>query len=313
MQGSRLGIVLLGAVLGTASLAAVGCGSDDSSSGAAVTGATGSSSTPAQQTGGVSYDKTLAASVPQAIRSKRTLNVATDATYPPNEFIDKDGKTIVGLDADLARDLGTILGLKLQLHNTPFDGIIPGLAAKKYDLGMSSFYITEERKKVVDMVSYMASPTTLFAASDGGANIASLADLCGKTVAVQKATTYADDANAQSKKCKAAGKPGVKVSVFIDQNGANLAIKSGRADVGINDAGVAGYLVKQTNGQFKTLGKSYHPQLIGLAVPRGNGLAKPLSDAFNKLMKSGAYAAALERWGSKELGVQSSSVNPPVE
>jgi polar amino acid transport system substrate-binding protein len=42
-------------------------------------------------------------------------------------------------------------------------------------------------------------------------------------------------------------------------------------------------------------------------------LAKPLSDAFNKLMKSGAYAAALERWGSKELGVQSSSVNPPVE
>ena len=104
----------------------------------------------------------VAALVPAAVRSKGTLTVAADASYPPNEFIGPDGHTIIGMDADLAAALGQVMGLKLNLANAPFDSIIPGLAAKKYDVGMSSFTDTKEREKVVDFVTYYTVFTGFF-------------------------------------------------------------------------------------------------------------------------------------------------------
>ena len=56
-----------------------------------------------------------------------------------------DGHTVVGMDADLAKALGQVLGLKVNVVNATFDTIIPGLASGKYDLGMSSFTDTKER------------------------------------------------------------------------------------------------------------------------------------------------------------------------
>ena len=84
--------------------------------------------------------------MPAAIKSKGTLTVAADATYPPDEFIASDGKTVIGMDADLANALASIMGLKASVQNVTFDAIIPGLAAGKYDLGMSSFTDTKERE-----------------------------------------------------------------------------------------------------------------------------------------------------------------------
>ncbi len=95
-------------------------------------------------------------------------------------------------------------------------------------------------------------------------------------MAAEKGTTQADDATAQSKKCTAAGKKPVTVSVFPDQNGANLALSSGRADVGMADSPVAEYQVKQSNGQFKTVGKAYGTAPYGIAIPKGSGLDKPV-------------------------------------
>ena len=74
-----------------------------------------------------------------------------------------------------------------------------------------------------------------------GRRSARLADLCGHTVAVEKGTTEETDATAQSKKCKSAGKAGVTVLTFPDQNGANLALSSGRAQLGFADSPVAEY------------------------------------------------------------------------
>jgi polar amino acid transport system substrate-binding protein len=254
-------------------------------------------------------DATIAAEVPAKVKSKGTLVVAADATYPPNEFIGSDGKTVVGMDADLAKALAGVMGLKANVQNQTFDSIIPGLASGKFDLGMSSFTDTKEREKTVDFVTYFSAGTAFYTKASGGPKINGLADLCGHKVAVEKGTTQAADATAQGKKCTGAGKPGVNVLVFPDQNGANLALSSGRGDVGMADSPVAAYQVKQSNGQFKLVGQVYGTAPYGIAMPKGNGMTKPIQDALKKLMSDGTYTKILDKWGIQEGAINNPTIN----
>jgi polar amino acid transport system substrate-binding protein len=254
-------------------------------------------------------DAKIAAEVPPSIKSTGTLSVAADASYPPNEFIGPNGKTVVGMDPDLAKALAGVMGLKANVQNQTFDSIIPGLAAKKYDLGASSFTDTKERQKTVDFVTYFSAGTSFYEKAQGGPKINGLADICGHKVAVEKGTTQADDATAQGKKCTAAGKPGVSVLVFPDQNGANLALSSGRADVGMADSPVAAYQVKQANGQFKLVGTDYGTAPYGIAIPKGSGMDKPVLDALQKLMADGTYTKILDKWGIQKGAIHNPTIN----
>ena len=137
------------------------------------------------------------------------------------------------------------MGLKVKIVNATFDSIIPGLAAGKYDVGASSFTDTKEREKTVDFVTYFTAGESFYTKASGGVSISTIADLCGHTVAAEKGTTEQADATTQSAKCKKAGKPGVTVLTFPDQNGANLALVSGRAQIGFADSPVAEYQVQQ--------------------------------------------------------------------
>ena len=123
----------------------------------------------------------IAAELPKEIRSKGTLTVAADATYPPNEFLAEDGKTIVGMAPDLGEALEKALGIELRWVNAPFDGILPGLAAGKYDIGFSSFTDTKEREQTVDFVTYYSAGTSFIVRAEDGPEIEVLKDLCGHT------------------------------------------------------------------------------------------------------------------------------------
>jgi polar amino acid transport system substrate-binding protein len=281
--------------------AAAGCGSDDSSSSS---GASGSTGTPAATASGGGK---AAAGVPEAIKSKGTLTVAADASYPPDEFIDKDGKTVIGMDADLAKAIGQQLGLKVNVVNAGFDGIIPGLASGKYDLGMSSFTDTKEREQTVDFVTYFSAGTSFYEKAQGGPPITDLASLCGHHVAAEKGTTQQADAEAQAKKCPPDKK--LTVSVFPDQNGANLALSSGRADVGMADSPVAAYQVKQSNGQFKLVGTPYGTAPYGIAIPKGNGMAEPVLEAVKAVMADGSYKQVLDKWGLADGAITDPVIN----
>jgi polar amino acid transport system substrate-binding protein len=291
----RVGSALL-AALATAGIAA-GCGGSDN--GSSTTTAAALTATPDIN---VPVDKKIAAQVPSSIKSSGTLSVAADATYAPNEFIAEDGKTVIGMDADLANAMAQAMGLKTEVKNATFDSIIPGLAANKYDLGMSSFTITKEREKTVDFVSYAIAGTSFYVNTDGGPDIQSLADLCGESVAAERGTTQADDATAQDKKCKSAGDSGVDVQVFPDQNAANLALSSGRADVVMADSPPAAYAVEQSDGKFKLTGKQYGTALYGIAMPKGSGLAKPVQGALKAVMADGAYDRIFSYWGLVKKG-----------
>jgi len=286
-------------------VALAGCGSSSSKSTSSATG--GSSSSAAAPA--VAADSKIAGEVPAAVKSKGALTVAADATYAPNEFVGPDGKSVIGMDVDLATALGSVMGIKLNVVNATFDSIIPGLSAGKYDIGVSSFTDTKVREKTVDFVTYFSSGTAFYTKAQGGTTINGLADLCGKTVAVEKGTTQATDAQGQDKKCRAGGKPGVTTLVFPDQNGANLAISSGRAAVGISDSPVAAYQVKKSGGQFKLVGTVYGTAPYGIAIPKGKGLDKPIQDALAKLIAGGQYKSILAKWGQTAGAITTPQLN----
>jgi polar amino acid transport system substrate-binding protein len=274
-----------------------------------VSGVAGASSS----TGGkLTKQPKIAKQVPSKIRAKGTLTVASDATYAPMEFIAKDGKTVVGVDADLAKALGTVMGLKLKMTNANFAGIIPGLKSGKYGIGMSSFTDTKARQKVVDFVTYFSAGTSFYEKASGGPAVKGLASLCGKSVSVENGTTEQSDANAQNKKCKKAGKPGVTVHAYPDQNAANLAISSGRAQLGMADSPVAAYIVKQSHGQFKLVGQPYGTAPYGIALPKNDGMPKPMLAAVKYLMKQGTYAKILKKWGVQKGAISNPKINGAI-
>jgi polar amino acid transport system substrate-binding protein len=282
-------------------LALAGCGSSSSTTTSTTTATTATA--PAMP----SANAAIAAQVPAAIKSKGTLTVAADATYAPNEFIASDGHTVIGMDADLMQALGTVMGVKVNMVNATFDSIIPGLAAGKYDIGASSFTDTKEREKTVEFVDYFSAGISFYAKASSSPAVKTIEDICGKTVSVEKGTTEEEEAKAQSGKCTKAGKKAVTVLVFPTQNGANLAISSGRAELGMADSPVAAYQVKQSEGAFKLIGETYGAAPYGIAIPKGTGMAQPILAALKVLIADGTYTKILDKWG-----VQAGAITTPA-
>ena len=230
-----------------------------------------------------------------------SINVALDASYPPDEFL-QNGQ-ITGFDVDLINALAQQMGTHAKLVNATFDGIIPGLLSGKYDLGDSSFTDTKAREQQVDFVDYFSSGEGFYENANSTTQFDGLSSLCNHTVSVESGTTEETDAKSQAGKCK------VTVLSFSDQNSANLAVSSGRAEVGFADSQVAGYIVKQSSGQFKLIGQPFSTGPYGLAVPKNSGLAAPLLAAVQKLMSDGTYTQILTKWGVQGGAVSSAGIN----
>jgi len=265
---------------------------------------------------GLTKDATIAAELPSSFVSSGVIKVASDASYPPDEYFDTDNKTIIGFDVDLANAIGTVLGVRLQFTNVKFDDIIPGLQSGKYDLGMSSFTDNKDREKKVDMVDYFQAGESIFVLSSSTANYTSPDQLCGKSASVEKGTTELDDLTAASKKCTDSGKPKINILPFDDQNGANLALTSGHADACLADSQVADYAVKVTNGNVKITSEYVSPAPYGIAVPRPAGtavgsapLTKALLDALKKVFDSGVYKQILDKYGIGKGALTAPGVN----
>jgi polar amino acid transport system substrate-binding protein len=255
-----------------------------------------------------SVDSSAAGLVPAKIKAKGTVIVAADASYAPNEFFASDGKTVIGMDADLAKAIFPLLGLKASVVNATFATIIPGLSSGKFDVGMSSFTDNKLREKTVNFVDYFSAGTSFFEKASGGPKVTNLASICGLSVSVESGTTELADATAQKAKCTKAGKKPDAVLSFSTQSEANLALSSGRAQVSMADSPVAAYQVKQSSGAFKLVGQAYGVAPYGIAVPKQDGtLDKAILAALKDLIKNGQYATILKKWG-----VQSGADTHPV-
>src|SRR4051794_28719648 len=176
--GRRAILGLAVAVALTTSVAACGSESGDGA---------GTGSAPAPS---ASADTSLADKVPADVKAAGKLVIGTDSTYAPSEFLDTDGKTVIGFDVDLFNAVAQKLGLTTQWQSATFDSIIPGVNSKKYGAGVSSFTINKDRLKVATMVSYFNAGTQW--AAKTGATI-DPDNACGKKIAVQTSTVQADD------------------------------------------------------------------------------------------------------------------------
>ncbi len=274
------------------------CGEEKKSSGTGTPAATSS------------VDAALAAKVPDAIKSKGTIVVGTDSTYPPSEFLDTDGKTVIGFDVDLFTAVAAKLGLKADFQSASFSDIIPGVSSGKYDIGVSSFTINADRLKEATMVSYFSAGTQ-WAQKTGGS--VDPDNACGKKVAVQTGTVQVDDITARSKKCTDAGKAAITIDQYQAQSDATTAVVSGKDDAMLADSPVVAYAVKQTNGQLATLGAIYDSAPYGYVLPKAQtDFGQAIASAVQELITDGTYKSILDKWGVTGGAISTPTVNPTV-
>lgn len=252
----------------------------------------------------------LAALVPDAISSDGKLIIGTNAEDAPNEFIDEDGKTIIGVSPDLGDAIGDILGLETEWVNAPFDAIIPGIQAGKYELGMAAFSDTPEREKIVDFVTYYETGT-LWAVQAGNPKGITPDNACGSIVASEVGNTQLDDAEQRSEACVAAGKDPIDVQAFQSHTEAVAALVSGRIDAWLTDATVVGYAVDHSDGKLAIAeDKPYDTVPIGIALPKDDGdLAEAVRGAVQELIDNGDYAKILGKWGISNVAIDKAVIN----
>jgi polar amino acid transport system substrate-binding protein len=319
----RAGIALL---FPAALLAA--CGSSSTPS----TGTSSAASTPTSSAGaGPSVQATIAAEVPASITAAQPLQIASDATYAPNEYVDPTSGDIVGWDIDLAKDVCTVLGVTCNINNVTFSDIIPALLENppKYQMSFSSFTPTSAREaKGIDFVTYYQAGEA-WLVKTGGASITQASDMCGHTVGVESGTTEESDAwgymgmmpggakiSGDTDNCTSAGKSDITVQSFSTQTQANAALLSGRADFGWADQPVADYQVTQEPGKLRTSGTACSVYPYGVAMVKSTGLEKAVEDAIKYLIDNGYYTALLTKRGVQDGAITSSAVgindNNPV-
>jgi polar amino acid transport system substrate-binding protein len=300
MSVLRRTLVLSGVLV----LAAAGCGSNSLEGGS--TSAPTSAPSSAPSSGGPD----LSGSLPPKIKSAGKIVVGVDASYPPNEFL-QGGKTVVGMDVDLFNAVAQKFGVTVDWQPAGFDTIITGVQGGKYDVGVSSFTINDKRKAQVNMVSYF-NAGTLWATAKGNPKGVNPDDACGKTVAVQKGTTQLeDDIPKRQAKCKADGKPEIKLVVREKQDQATADLVGGKADAMLADSPVVLYAISQTNGQLEKLGDIYDAAPYGYVVPKAQtAFAQAIVEALKAMNADGSYKSTLAKWNNDSGAITDFAVNP---
>ncbi|MEU4324972.1 ABC transporter substrate-binding protein [Nonomuraea dietziae] len=287
-------------VAGALALTACGGGGGETGATPAATGAT--SAAPSAQ-------NTLAAMVPDAIKSDGKLIVGVDASYPPNESVDPASQKIVGWDVELVEAIAGKLGLTAEFQNAGFDTIIPGLQSGKYELGASSFTDNKEREKVVDFVTYYSAGTA-WAALKGNPKGVNPEDACGKKIGVQQGTVQVDDIKVKSDACVKAGKPAIDQVVRKQQTEVNADLVSGKIDGMLADSPIVGYAVKQTGDKLEIIGQAYDTAPYGYAIGKNSGTFKDAwLAAVKEVIADGTYKSILDKWGVADGAVTDPVIN----
>lgn len=309
MDGIRklLGSTLVGAAVALAGTVAVAQGTAEvMTPSAAITALSG-----------VVRNETLAAGLPASVRSAGVLKVATDLT-PPISFHGADGG-LVGIDADLATALGVILGVEVQMTDVGAGAaIVPAILSKRFDVSISGINDDPELEKQVDVIDYMYDATTIMTIQGNPLGIASMADLCGRRVAVPVGTFQNRMVEAASAKCETP----IEILSLPKMPDVLQAVRTGRADATVNGYATSVYTTANQVGNGKglqalpdiRLAVGYLGMLTAKDTPE---LRDTLVAALEQMVAAGGYKAIMEKWGLGPLAVEAVKVNDaasmPVE
>ncbi len=222
----------------------------------------------------------------------RMVRVATDATYQPFEFLDKD-KNIVGYDIDLINAICDLGKCKPNVKSVAWEGIFPALQKGDYDAVISGVTITDERKKTMDFSDPYMEVGQVVLVRAGETRITGLSDLADKSVAVQKGTTNFDAATQFQKEGKIKT---VKAFGTFDLAVKSLLNKDVDAVI-IDNTAASGYMGTNPN-QLKVAGEKFTHEALGIVVPKDDkDHLLPAFDAALKVLKdNGTLDKLYQKW-----------------
>lgn len=238
-----------------------------------------------------------------------TLTVAIDLSSPPARFIDEAGDP-VGFNVDFTNLLTEKLGLEAKIENVPLAQIVPGLAAKRYDIAINNLSRNPEREAQLDMVEYMQGSGGIAIPADNPNDVTEKTEsLCGLQLGVlsgsyQESTTVP----AINEECAAADLEPVTFTAFGTNNEAILALGSGRVEAWIGNGTVAAYAAARNPEVFQSLTLENTWSHDNLGLPKGSALSEVVAEAFQELMDEGTYTQVLEKWGIPDYALDATSL-----
>jgi len=211
------------------------------------------------------------------------LRIATEGAYAPFNMVNAQGQ-LEGFDVDIARALCAEMKVECEIVAQDWDGIIPGLRAKKYDAIVASMSITKERQRVVEFTERYYSNVLAFVAAKGSNVDTSKDGLKGLNVGAQRATIagqYLEDNLGDV----------VNVKLYDTQDNAYLDLGAGRLDVLLSDKFPAYDWLKTDAGngfEFKGADIDINDE-IGIALRKGSKWRTRLNDALQAIVANGTY------------------------
>ena len=286
--------------------------------------ACGGSSVPGSSLPTPGAQANIISEIPSAVKAMEPFQIASDASYAPNEYVNATTGNLVGWDLELAQDVCAVLGQTCTITNVTFDDIIPALteAHPKYVMSFSSYTPNATREQVgIDFITYYQAGES-WLVKKGSPMITQASQMCGHSVAVESGTVEEQDAwgymgkkpggdtiSGDPDNCTAAGLQDIDVESFAEQTEANTALLSGRADFGWADQPVADYQVEQNPTKLEISGQPCSVYPYGIAVKKSLGFDKALEDAVTYVIQHGFYTPILKAYGVEDGAIPASGVN----
>jgi len=228
-----------------------------------------------------------AADLLDGVKSRGTLRVALEGTYPPFNF--KDKGELAGFEVDLAKLIATKLGVKAEFTTTEWSGILAGLSAGKYDVIINQVGVTDQRKQAFDFSEpYTISAPQLILRKNETREFRNLEALKGLKLGVGQGTNFEQKAKAT---------PGVEVRSYPGAPEYLQDLAAKRIDAALNDSLMVNYLVKTSPLPIKPGAPVGDVEKSAIPVVKGNpqllaALNKALADSF----KDGSFKTVSVKW-----------------
>lgn len=245
-----------------------------------------------------------------AIKEKGTLIVATEAAYEPFEYL--DGDNIIGYDADIFALICEDLGVELDYQDMPFQGILAGLEAGKYDVAGACLGITAERASKYSMTYPIQVGTSVFLKRKGDDSITSVEDMEGKIVGTQTSCYNEPDVELLNEQLKAAGGSGYKeLKTYDSFPEAYMELKNGVLDLVAQGYAQSATIVKKNPDDYEIVGEFGEETYLGWAVRQEDTeLYDYINSEIERFEQDGTLAELQEKWFGESVELPTSDYVP---
>ena len=236
-----------------------------------------------------------------------TLIMSINPTLPPLQFVDDKGQ-LQGMRVELANELCKRMGLAPEYIRTEFATMIPGLAAKRWDMINTGIFFTEERSKLMYMVPYEQAAISFLAAKGNPLGLKTVDDLAGKKISVELGGIEERRTREVADMVAKKGLKPVTVMTFNNFAEAFQALKAGQSDAATSIDATAMFM--QQRGDFTRAISGVFPQTACFAFA-DKTLALAVVDALNAAKKDGFYDKLLDQYGVLKMEGSTFAISGP--